>query len=1250
MVPRNRLPRPLALAAVLAALVAAGSPARAQVVVGVRGSGVQVTPGGRVTVPVVVDMTGSGGFSLGSLAAQLSWTPATLRYVGASGGTFGAPTLNPDSATGTLRFAVANPAGATGQVVVLQVTFDATGAAGDTTYLTVAVSTLTSAVTFTDLTPVTTSSLVCVGTVSGIWGDVDNSGGVTSFDALLVVTHAVGLPIAPHVPTLGDVDADGQVTTRDALIILSYVVSLPTPGFRPGQPLAGACGGPPPVAVAAAPASLSLVIGDTVPVSAVATDSLGQIASAPGGMAWASLDTSIAKVGPTGRVAAVGVGVTGAVVAVAPGVMDTVGVTVVTSRTNWYVDIMAAAQNPAETGSPAYPFSTLQQAVDRAAPNDTIYVQGGVYGAGARSTKPLAIIGHPSFVPPWFGGGIEFDSIGADTVRLERLVLRDPPSGIRLLGLGGGVALLDSVRVERAGAHGIDVSNFDSVALDRVLVSGAFGKGIAAADVRVLTMFATDVDGVSSGSGTGTALLALRSQRVDADSGSFRLGDVVLDTVTDVRLRQVEIEESDGALLTVNHAATVLLDTVSLRMGGASGYGGYAASLRMQPSGTVTGRAVDIRQISAQGLEVSGAASAVWDDLVIEGGGSVPGPFGPVAAAFLGIGRVEVRRGSLRDGTVFHADTLGDAQVLRLDTVDIQNGALYARNLDTLRYHTGSLLTVRTTGSLVNVDSVQVTSLVGVEASGMVVGVPAVQVLRGDSLRADSLYVHDNAGPGLQVDSVRTATSLGSRFERNAHAGYFYGNVQFTRTRTLRVAQGLFEEDVPGVTSLLWSPGAAASPLLEVDTTVFRGSALAIQSAGTATRRVRGSRLERAGSLRPARLLQGFVNGRVELLDNQVDTTQGAAYPVDVQTDTLIASGNILRGVYGFGATAPMMTVTGNTVECDSSSSNIGFVLSQPTGTISGNTVRRCWYGGIWVSRGVLGGVLAIRGNTVTDVSTSGQSGIQVAGLYDRLEVVLNTIQRGRMYLGGVYLEGAGGPIDTARVDSNTVQDGTGPGLRIESSVRVRSLRDNLVERQHTWSGSDAAIWVNGGAGPDSLIVERNRVQQNYLIGIHLGTAAPVRFDSNVVVDDSIDGVRINSAALVGRFNFIARNGGDGIFANGAAGPITISQSVIQQNLVGARFVSGLVTLANNYWGDPAGPDCDTGCAGALGDSLVGAANLNYLPFLTSPPATPVGAPPALRPGAPAAQTVAPIRPQAVEPAWFERRRSARRAAAGGAR
>jgi hypothetical protein len=92
------------------------------------------------------------------------------------------------------------------------------------------------------------------------------------------------------------------------------------------------------------------------------------------------------------------------------------------------------------------------------------------------------------------------------------------------------------------------------------------------------------------------------------------------------------------------------------------------------------------------------------------------------------------------------------------------------------------------------------------------------------------------------------------------------------------------------------------------------------------------------------------------------------------------------------------------------------------------------------------------------------------------------------------------------------------------------------------------------------------------------------------------------------------------------------------------------VTLANNYWGDPAGPDCDTGCAGALGDSLVGAANLNYLPFLTSPPATPVGAPPALRPGAPAAQTVAPIRPQAVEPAWFERRRSARRAAAGGAR
>lgn len=1250
--------RAVLVAGLALAGLAAGAPsARAQVVVGVQAGGIQVAPGGRITVPVVVDMTGSGGFSLGSFAATLWWRASTLRFVGATSGGFAAPVLNPDSATGALQFAAANPAGATGRVVVLLATFDATGAAGDTTSLTFTVNELTAASSFTSLTPVTTPSLVCVGSSSGTWGDLDNSGTVTSFDALLVVTHAVGLPITPNSPTLGDVDADGRVTTRDALIILSHVVGLPTTPHRPGQ-TTSLCTGNPPAVVQAQPSALALVIGDTVAATARVTDSVGQVVGGPG-LAWTTLDAAVATVTPSGRVAAVGAGVTGAVVVAAPGVMDTVAVTVVTTRRLWYVDATAAAQNLQETGSPAYPFGTLQQAVDRAAPNDTVYVRGGVYGTGARSTTPLAIIGHPSYVAPSFGGAIVFDSMGADTVRLQRLLVRDAPTGIRAHSLGGGALLLDSVVVERAQGHGIEVANFDSVALDRVRVLGAVDKGITAVDVRALSLFAVDVDGISlaSGPGTGTALLALRAQLVDADSSSFRLGDVVLDTVADVRFHRVQVAETYGSLFTLNAGASVVFDTVSFRMGGSQGYLGEAVTLRMQPGGSVFGREVEIRQISGNGLLVTSAGSAAWEHLFVEAGGA-GGRLGSSAAAFAGVGRVEVRGGSFRDGTVFHADTLGSAMVMRLDTVDFQRSHLVVRGLDTLAFRVGSV-----TGggsiiaALLDADTVQVVSLVGVEVTGQAAIEPAVRVAHGDSLRADSLYVHHNASTGLYVDQLRAASSVGSRFTSNAQAAAYNGNVQVFNVPVVRVAQGLFEE-AGSVISLAWMPGSTPGPVLRVDTTVFRGSVTAVNVASASSPSVvtvRGSRLERNALQRGGVFLQSTVRGRVELFDNQVDsTTTGGSYVVNLLTDTLTAVNNLMRGVSGgiqassFSADLAV-TLSGNTVECHPNDYTYGFTLSGVRGVLAGNTARRCDRGGIFADASSGTGTLELRGNTITDVGASAYYGIGVQGAWRRVVVAQNTIQRGGTQYAGIFLYGS--PIDTARVDSNTVQDGVGPGIRSDDGTRLFSLRGNLVERQGFYvSSGEAALWVNGGFGPDSLIVAGNRVQQNKVFGINLGTAAPVRLDSNVVVDDSLDAVRINSASVTGRSNFLARNGGDGIFANGAAGPITMTQSVIQQNAVGARFVSGLVTLANNYWGDVLGPDCDTGCAGARGDSLVGSANLNYLPFLTSAPTTPTGAPPAMRPSAPVSAAVTPIRSKAVEPAWFERLRAARRAPAGGER
>jgi len=1255
--------RPLALAAILAAATAAGAPLRAQVVVGAPASGIQVAPGGQVTVPVVVDMTGSGGFSLGSLTAQLSWKPTTLRFVGATGGTFGSPTLNPDSATGTLRFAVANPAGASGQVVVLQATFDATGPSGDTTYLNVAVSELTAALSFTDLTPVTTSALLCVGTASGIWGDLDNSGTVTSFDALLIVTHAVGLSIAPNSPALGDVDADGQVTTRDALIVLTHVVSLPTPGFRPGQPVAGACGGPPPATVAAAPTTVALVVGDTVPLTAVARDSLGQVASAPA-FAWTTLDTTVATVTPAGRLAAVGAGTTGAVVAVAPGVMDTVDVAVSAIRRTWYVDATVAAQQQTENGSPAYPFGTLQQAVDHAAVRDSVVVRGGVYTTGAFSTKPLTITGDPAFVAPWFRGPIEFSGIGADTVRLQRLLVQDAPGGIRASGTGGGVLLLDSVIVERAGAHGIDVTDFDSVALDRVRVAGAIDKGIVTTDVRALTLFASSVDGVSlaGGPGTGAALAAVRSQLVDADSVSFRLGNVTLDTVNVVRLHRVEVAESYAALFRLTAGASAILDTVSFRMGGAQGYTGSAVELWMLPGASVVSRATEIRQVSGNGLFVASAASAQWDHLLVEAGGAGTGPYGSVAAAFAGVGRVAISNGTLRGGALLHADTLGDARVLRLDTVDLDGSQLLVRALDTLAYRAGLVTGMGGSGGVIDADSVLVVALNGLEVTGQSTAVPAIRVAHADSLSADSLYVHDNQALGLLVQASRTATSVGSRFARNATVAYYYGNVQLVQVPTVRVAQGVFEESSSLITSLEWNPGAGVSPpTLVVDTTVFRGSGIAVRaypgSPSTAVT-LRGSRLERVGSVVGGQLLQGSVSpGIVTLVDNQVDTTQAAAtYAVNVATDTLVATNNVLRGTSaGIQAYSPtsavdlVATITGNTIDClPSIYGSYGLALQYARGTVAGNTVRRCISGGIAVWSALGTGTLDVRGNTVEDIdSLAGDFGISASG-YLRATISQNSVQRGFMPSGAIRLNGS---IDTARVDSNVVQDGRGPGIVAMSGVGLTRMLGNLVERMRPYyGGSEAAVWINGAGHPDTLVLRGNRLQQNRVHGFHFSTYFPVRFDSNVVVDDSLDGVRISAAAVTGQFNFVARNGGDGLYADASAGgPITISQSVFQQNAVGARYVAGLVTLMNNYWGAASGPRCDTGCVGAAGDSLVGSGSLNYVPYLTAPPTTPIGAPPALRPGAVAA-VVVPVRPRAVDAAWFERLRAARPAAAGGAR
>jgi hypothetical protein len=1234
------------------ATTAAGPvPLRAQVVAGPRAASIQVAPGGQVTVPIVADMTGGGGVSLGSLTARLAWRPGTLRFDGAAPGTFGVPVVNVDSAAGVLRLAAASAAGATGEVVVLQATFTGIGPAGDTTTLGFTVDEMAAAGTFADIARVATGALVCVGSAAGRWGDLDGNDTLSSFDALLIVTYAVGLSIAPYTAGAGDVDGDGDTDTRDALVVLSYVVGLPTPGFRPGQAIGGACGGNPPATVSAAPTGLTLVVGDTVPATAVARDTAGQIVSVPG-LQWTTLDQSVATVTPAGRVAAVGAGVTGAVAVVAPGVMDTVGVTVVTTRTVWTVDVTAAAGSPAQIGSPAYPFETLQQAVDRAAAGDTILVRGGGYGSGAVSDKPLTIAGQAGFPRPRFRGPIGFAGIGAATVRLSRLVVADAAEGVRVQGTGGGVVLLDSVTVERAGGPGIDVVNVDSLALVDVTVAGARDKGIRADSVRSAAFLRVSVDGVTAanGEGTGRTLLLTRAQAFAADQSSFRLGDVALDSVGDIRLRQVQVAESFTGLFSAVGATSVVLDTVLFRLGGDAAFTGFAVSLDLVPGGTVTGNEVEIREVTGQGLMVSRAAVADFTGLRVYTSGRSDAD---AAGAFPDVERLLVRRGAFRNGRVFHAGGLfSTARVLALDSVDFQQAWLSASLLDTVRIRVAWLNGALGAGApLLGVDTVRVVSLVGVEARNASPSYAAVQVSRGDSLRADSLYVHGNPSRGMYVYSVRTASMVGNRFEGNAGQEPWYGNVVLY-VPVVRVAHSVFEE-VANTRSLSWYGYQNTTQALTVDTTAFRGSevGVSVYASYPATVTVRGASLAPGPVSIGRQLLYVSAPGRVRVLDSRADTTEYGYAAIGGYTDTLDVLNAQLRYVgtgvnissYS-GGTAPV-TVASSTILCRPGGygSYYGIAVANRDVALTGNSISGCWTGVYLYSNSAR--AATIRGNTITDVdSVNGTHGISVVGSWTRPVVAQNTVARGRMPGGAISLEAYPGSIDSARVDSNTVQDGVGRGIYQYGDARATSIRGNVVERMRPHYGfNEGAIMVESGTTADTVRVRGNTVRQNRAPGILLATLSPIRLDSNVVVDDSVFGVRVesNPTPVVGRHNFLARNG-DGIYVNG---PLTIDSSVIQQSSrAGARYGgTGTVTLAANYWGDPSGPRCDTGCAGALGDSLVGSASLNYVPFLTAPPSTPTGAPPALRSAAaPAAPAPAPA-PRAVTAAWFEGQRRALR-------
>lgn len=1202
--------RRTAFAALAAALaLTLGSRAGAQtVVVGPRAAGVAASPGGLVTVPVVADLSASGGASLGSVTGRLTWRTSTLGFLGSSIGTAGPVVVNVDTTVGELRFALANAAGATGTPTLVSVSFQARGAIGDTTTLGLTLSEITAAGTFADLLPITsvTTARFCVA--GGRYGDIDGNDTLKSNDALLIVTSAVGLPI-PYSTANGDVDGDGQVNTRDALIVLSYVVGLPTGAFRVARLNTGSCSVRGPASVAIQPMRSPIEVGDQLPLAALVRDSTGAVINAQA-LVWSSRDTNVARVSTLGLLIGIAPGTTRVLAIVAPGLMDsaTVTVTVAGSRRRWYVDQAIAAANSIENGSPQYPFSTLQQAVDRAGARDTVMVTAaGTYTTGALVTKPLTIMGNPaSPAAPRFGGPILIDSL-ADTIRLQRLVIADAQSGVHAQGRGR--LFLDSVVVERARGRGIAVRGLAELSMRRSAVNGAVDAGVSADSVSFVRLDSVRVEGVAGGAETGKTLEITRADSLRVSDALLWGGTAKLLDVLDVNVFAAGFQDAAGPLLEVRGATNVVLDSVqALRPGGSGGPAGV--DIEVVPGSPVTLTRISIQEVAETALRVHGAST-----LSMSGGevrrraGAFASGAGSEAALIQAVGATRIDNVTFANGALVIVDSANTMRSAALTGANFENAWLFVNGLDTLTYAGGSMN--GPVPLLVEVDSTTVVSLVGFEARGGGART-AVSVAGADSVRVDSLWVHDNAIGALGVSTARVLTASGNRFENNHRASRQYGaTVQVSDVSRIGVRQSVFDDRVDAGAHDGLSVGSVGGGSIAVDSNTFYASQYAVSvyglQAGTDTAVFRGNLVRPASGGRGGGLIVGDV-GRVEVLGNAFDSLRATSSIMVTNSfgasrGMLIAS-NVLTGV-SMGVVASsyvrqLVEVTGNTVSCaaNASGSTALGVAADTTAIVSGNTLRGCSraidvFGG-WV----FPQLPVVRNNIIQTDTANGDVGIAINGYVTSPEVVGNDIT-GRLGDGGVLVSGGYG-ITSGRVDSNVVHDATGHGIHLRYSMSGVVLRGNRVERIHA-ADQNVSGWagINLENGASVRLVD-NRVLQNSVAGIVQNSGYPLVLDSNVIADDSLEAISVRHyGAVSGVSNRIVRNRYGLTGTVNALSYITVSQSIFDSNLVAGASGPASWNLADNWWGSATGPRCGVGCPGALGDSVAG---VTFLPFLTAPP------------------------------------------------
>lgn len=824
-------------------------------------AGVAIDSGQQARVPLVLDLR-AGGQVLGSYQMQVTWDPAVIRYVRTDPGVFGAPTVNASAASsGSLTLAGASPAGLGGLFSAAELTFEMLVSSGSSP-VTVVSPELSAANTFATIPVSAIAGAVCTG--GGTFGDVNNDGSILSNDALLVVTAAVGLPIAPYTLVNADVDADGDADTRDALVILTTAVGLPTPGFRVGQ-AAASCAGAPAVTLTVAPGSLILATGDVAPVTAALFDASGHPTSAKG-LAWGSDASGVARVDSGGRVTAVGNG-SATITAMAIGVTSQSVTISVQDRHTWYVDAVAAAQQTVHVGSPAYPFPDIQTALDRAAARDTVMVALAPAGYGAANIgKPVTVLGDSSAsgmpqIRNSFGAALISNATG--TVTLRHLSLLESNAG---LDARGDSLLVRSVSVTSVRGPAFTIHRMQYASLLGISTNSAVMAGVLADSNHVV-----DISGAN---------IRVIANRGDSAAGIAVLhGDTAI--VADVKVLGVE----NGSAVVFSKLGRGVLDVFDVQSAGGVNMDSvgvvHVALGHIQDAGGAGDRALSIHAdtVAVDSVVVDGTDRAIEIAPIARDTVTQPNTFLNLSrSAVLNvagtgglivdrIANVHISHMTVRNVQLDHGIDVRRPTVVRIDSSTVTGiGEGFAVRVDPAAslLMTGGKLRGRSGGLWA--DRVQLALLSNIEVDSSAVTPPfcfgcaaqfAVVVGHADSVLLDGLNIHDNVGGGVLVDSARAVAGRGSIVARNQGQGgsggceFECGGQSGTLAGPARAAQFTLNQ-VPGAILTLvqqthlagwtihdntyggvWiSWGSLIAPQVIIDTSSFRGNQKLIDAGG----------------------------------------------------------------------------------------------------------------------------------------------------------------------------------------------------------------------------------------------------------------------------------------------------------------------------------------------------------------------------------------------------------------------------------